>query len=170
MFGKAGCEALRPSPELCPGFQAWRYEKCTKSKSCPRFEPLDLQLWAKGGAERWLLRNMTRQWFDPTSRWRERNCRQAISAAFSMSYELHQSRWMLTRESSPCLAVCACCAGGRSGTRTSIRALSSTADASILAPATPHRRRPCVVLTRNIAGFNLFQQIVPDGRAPFYRI
>jgi hypothetical protein len=30
---------------------------------------------------------------------RERNCQQTLSAAFSMSYELHSFRWVLTRES-----------------------------------------------------------------------
>ena len=35
--------------------------------------------------------------------------------------------------------------------------------------ATPHGDAPCVVLTRNIADLDL-QQLVPDGRAPFYRV
>jgi hypothetical protein len=30
---------------------------------------------------------------------RERNCRQTLSAAFSMTYEPHEARWMLPRES-----------------------------------------------------------------------
>jgi hypothetical protein len=31
-----GRELLGPSPGLTPALQARRYEKCTKSKSCPR--------------------------------------------------------------------------------------------------------------------------------------
>jgi hypothetical protein len=33
---------------------------------------------------------------------RERNCRQTLSAAFSITYEPHKWRWMLTRESWGC--------------------------------------------------------------------
>jgi hypothetical protein len=32
------------------------------------------------------------------------------------------------------------------------------------------RRHGCVLLTRNVADFNLFQQLVPDDRALFYRV
>jgi hypothetical protein len=39
---------------------------------------------------------------------RERNCRQTLSAAFSITYEPHKLQWMLTGESQTSLEVTAC--------------------------------------------------------------
>jgi hypothetical protein len=48
---------------------------------------------------------------------RDRNCRRTLSAAFSMSYELHKLRWMLPGESRPAVRVSARQRGRRAGAR-----------------------------------------------------
>ena len=129
----------------------------------------------------------------PWRRRREKNCRQTLYEPFSRTYEQHKLRWMLPRESWACggglhwctvggLARCLQ-SGLRSGPRAGRqhqprdpdrrrRAWHSNGAQRLLNDALIFlgvRRHGCVLLTRNVADFNLFQQLVPDARAPFYR-